>query len=178
MPKTLKPLKDQVEQHIKRQARSSVDACGKLGTVRPCMRHGTLRSTLSSTPPAMCVASVHSLAFAVIAVAACHNRCRCCGMQSSEDAKKYVETLLGVYHKYLRQINLAFEGDALFVQAMDIALKDVVNRNAVTNNGRAAGRSPELLAKYCDSLLKRGSKVEGDQLEERLTQIMTIFNVS
>ncbi|EGD72596.1 hypothetical protein PTSG_04332 [Salpingoeca rosetta] len=95
---------------------------------------------------------------------------------SSEDARKFVETLLQVHEKYLKQINLAFENDTLFVEAMDKALKDVVNRNAVTANGRNSTRSPELLAKYCDSLLKRGSKVEGEQLERRLAQVMTIFN--
>eukprot|EP00043_Microstomoeca_roanoka_P009938 m.94756 g.94756 ORF g.94756 m.94756 type:complete len:768 (+) comp14738_c0_seq1:451-2754(+) len=126
VPTTLGPLRQQVEMHITKQARTAIEACGKLGT-------------------------------------------------SSEDAKTFVETLLQIHSKYIKQIELAFLGDALFVEALDKALRTVVNNNAVTQAARNSGRTPELLAKYCDSLLKKGSKVEGDQLDERLTQIMIIF---
>ena len=38
-----------------------------------------------------------------------------------------------------------------------------------------SSRTPELLAKYCDSLLKRSSKNEDQQLEVIFVDVMTIF---
>jgi cullin 1 len=49
-----------------------------------------------------------------------------------------------------------------------------VNNNAVTK-GSKSSRTPELLAKYCDSLLKRSSKNEDQQLEAIFVDIMIIF---
>ena len=100
-----------------------------------------------------------------------------CVAQSSEDSRKYVETLIGVYQKYSQKLDVAFEGDTALKEAMDKALKHAVNRNGVTSNGKRSARSPELLAKYCDTLLKKGSKVEDDQLERHLANVMIIFQV-
>lgn len=49
-----------------------------------------------------------------------------------------------------------------------------MNNNAVTKASKSS-RTPELLAKYCDSLLKRSSKNEDQQLEAIFVDIMIIF---
>lgn len=49
-----------------------------------------------------------------------------------------------------------------------------MNNNAVTKTSKSS-RTPELLAKYCDSLLKRSSKNEDQQLEAIFVDIMIIF---
>lgn len=55
------------------------------------------------------------------------------------------------------------------------ACRTFVNNNAVTKQSKSS-RSPELLAKYCDSLLKKSSKnPEEQQLEAIFVDVMTIF---
>lgn len=55
------------------------------------------------------------------------------------------------------------------------ACRRIVNENQAAHN--SPSRSPELLAKYCDLLLKKGGgnlKIEETELEERLNQIVRI----
>lgn len=67
-----------------------------------------------------------------------------------------MENLLAVYKKYKQLIQDIFKGDQNFMGALDKACSSVINyRN---NQGRSPCRSPELLAKYCDTLLKKSSK--------------------
>lgn len=133
-------------------------------------------------------------------------------LQSSEDAKRYVETLLEVHRRYAALVKMAFNDDADFAASLDKvralcqiqqcekraslqlyfpyhlifslplsrhhlsqACRTFINNNAVTKASKAS-RSPELLAKYCDSLLKKSTKSpEEQQLESLLVDIMTIF---
>jgi hypothetical protein len=56
------------------------------------------------------------------------------------------------------------------------ACRKIVNENPVTKNST---KTPELLAKYCDLLLKKGNKnIEENELEEKLNQIVKINGVS
>lgn len=90
------------------------------------------------------------------------------------DPKIYVDALLGVHSRYQRLVEEAFCCEAEFVRSLDNACKEFVNRNKVCDAGSA--KSPELLAKYVDALLKRTAKnTEDDDLENMLTQIMTVF---
>jgi hypothetical protein len=48
--------------------------------------------------------------------------------------------------------------------------------NAVTRSGRGSTKSPELLARYCDALLKKSAKnPDESEMEEALQAVMTIF---
>jgi hypothetical protein len=59
-----------------------------------------------------------------------------------------------------------------FVAALDKACRDFVNRNAAT--GTSTTKSPELLAKHADALLRKNNKLaEEGELEEALNQ--TVF---
>lgn len=98
----------------------------------------------------------------------------------------YVQTTLDVHKKYNALVMSAFNNDAGFVAALDkvcvgfclpmepleskvVALSysgsgvywqacgRFINNNAVTRMAQSSSKSPELLARYCDSLLKKRS---------------------
>ena len=91
------------------------------------------------------------------------------------EPKIYVEALLEVHTQYQDLVNKAFAGESDFVRSLDNACREFVNRNKICKAG--SSKSPELLAKYTDTLLKKSSAKmsEEDDMEKSLTQIMTIF---
>ena len=90
------------------------------------------------------------------------------------EPKVYVSALLEVHTHFSHLVTEAFNGESEFVRCLDNACKEFVNRNKACKTGTT--RSPELLAKYTDNLLKKSSKsVEESDLEAMLTQIMTVF---
>ncbi|NXY71834.1 CUL1 protein, partial [Glareola pratincola] len=72
-----------------------------------------------------------------------------------QDPKMYVQTVLDVHKKYNALVMSAFNNDAGFVAALDKACGRFINNNAVTKMAQSSSKSPELLARYCDSLLKK-----------------------
>ncbi|KAF2417427.1 Cullin-domain-containing protein [Tothia fuscella] len=91
------------------------------------------------------------------------------------EPKVYVEALLGVHTQYQDLVNAAFGGESEFVRSLDNACRDFVNRNKICKTG--SSRSPELLAKYTDTLLKKSNAKmsEEDDMEKCQTEIMTVF---
>jgi len=91
------------------------------------------------------------------------------------EPKIYVEALLEVHTQYQDLVNKAFNGESEFVRSLDNACREFVNRNKICKSG--SNKSPELLAKYTDQLLKKSSAkmTEEDDMEKLLTQIMTVF---
>ncbi|XP_030747563.1 cullin-2 [Sitophilus oryzae] len=86
----------------------------------------------------------------------------------------FVENLLTVYKKYKSLIQEVFKSDQNFMGALDKACNSVINHRA--NDGRAPCRSPELLAKYCDTLLKKSSKgISESEVDEKLLESIIIF---
>ncbi|XP_025833506.1 cullin-2 [Agrilus planipennis] len=86
----------------------------------------------------------------------------------------FVENLLKVYKKYKQLIQEVFNADQNFVGALDKACSSVINHKS--NGGRGPCRSPELLAKYCDTLLKKSSKgISESEVDEKLSQSIIIF---
>uniref|UniRef100_A0AAY5EFH2 Cullin family profile domain-containing protein n=1 Tax=Electrophorus electricus TaxID=8005 RepID=A0AAY5EFH2_ELEEL len=93
-----------------------------------------------------------------------------------KDPKMYVQTILDVHKKYNALVMSAFNNDAGFVAALDKACGRFINNNAVTKMAQSSSKSPELLARYCDSLLKKSSKnPEEAELEDTLNQVMVVF---
>ena len=90
------------------------------------------------------------------------------------EPKTYVDALLEIHTQYQALVKIAFKDEAEFTRSLDNACKEFVNRNQVCKSG--SNKSPELLAKYTDVLLKKsvGGAEEGD-LEKTLDQVMTIF---
>lgn len=105
------------------------------------------------------------------------------GVDAATYSKVYVQTLLEVHKKYNALVLVAFQNDAGFVASLDKACEKFINTNAVTRDGlgnagvgRGSSKSPELLARYCDLLLKKSSKnPEEAELEETLNQVMIVF---
>ncbi|VDO81725.1 unnamed protein product [Heligmosomoides polygyrus] len=93
------------------------------------------------------------------------------------DAKLYVTTILTVHNRYSSLVGNAFQNESGFIQALDKAATTFINKNAVTSRSpQQMSKSPELLAKYCDQLLRKSSKMpEENELEEMLSQVMVVF---
>ncbi|KAF7352144.1 Ubiquitin-protein ligase [Mycena venus] len=90
------------------------------------------------------------------------------------DPKAYVDALLAVHEKNAATVARSFKAEAGFAAALDKACREFVNRNAAT--GSSAARSPELLAKHADMLLRKSNKVAGDvDLEGALNRVMVLF---
>ncbi|KAF4526090.1 hypothetical protein B566_EDAN007584 [Ephemera danica] len=84
----------------------------------------------------------------------------------------YVSTVLGVHKKYNALVLTAFNNDSGFVASLDKACGRFINNNAVTRQANSSSKSPELLAKFCDHLLKKSSKnPEEAELEDTLNQV-------
>jgi len=98
------------------------------------------------------------------------------GDDAQNDPKLYVNTILEVHRKFNSLVIRAFSRDGGFVASLDKACGKFINNNNVTKLAQNSSKSPELLAKYCDALLKKSSKNPEDaELEETLNQIMTVF---
>lgn len=99
-----------------------------------------------------------------------------CGETAMNEPKVYVQTILDVHKKYNALVLTAFNNDKGFVAALDKACGKFINSNAVTAASKNSSKSPELLAKYCDLLLKKSSKnPEEAELEDTLNQVMVVF---
>ncbi|GAB6031911.1 Cullin-1 [Chamberlinius hualienensis] len=99
-----------------------------------------------------------------------------CGDAALNDSKLYVNTILEVHKKYNALVLTAFVNESGFVAALDKACGRFINNNAVTRMANSSSKSPELLAKYCDLLLKKSSKnPEEAELEDTLNQVMVVF---
>jgi cullin 1 len=93
---------------------------------------------------------------------------------SDVDPKTYVEALLAVHQKYSGIVSSCFSGDPGFVASMDKAVREFLNRNAVCKT--SSSKSPELLAKFCDSLLRKSNKgSEDSEVEELLNNVVCVF---
>lgn len=87
-----------------------------------------------------------------------------------------MQTILKVHEKYSKIVLMSFKNDSVFVSALDKACFEFINTNAVTATSENTSKSPELLAKYCDLLLKKSSKnPEEAELEDTLNQVMVVL---
>lgn len=90
------------------------------------------------------------------------------------EPKAYIDALLEVNTQYAALVQSAFTGESEFVRSLDNACREYINRNKVCQKNSA--RSPELLAKHADNVLKRSTKAtEEDDMEKMLNQVMTVF---
>lgn len=77
---------------------------------------------------------------------------------SDNPPKAFVESFIQVYRNYSDLITNVLNGDQLFVGALDKACSAIINHRI---HPQQPCRSPELLAKYCDSLLRKPSSSGG-----------------
>lgn len=85
-----------------------------------------------------------------------------------ENPGDFCEIMLESYSVFHGTIvEQAFQSDPKFTQTLDKAFRDVVNKR---------DDASELLAKYCDMLLRKGkTKMEGDDLDAKLKSLVTVF---
>ena len=82
---------------------------------------------------------------------------------------------MDVHRKYNSLVLSSFNNDVGFVTALDKACGKFINNNHVTKHPNQSTKSPELLAKYCDLLLKKSSKnPEEAELEDTLNQVLLL----
>ncbi|KAK4240370.1 Cullin [Achaetomium macrosporum] len=90
------------------------------------------------------------------------------------EPKVYVDALLEIHSQYQGLVKRAFKDEPEFTRSLDNACREFVNRNEVCKSGST--KSPELLAKYTDVLLRKSTTgTEETDLEGTLVQIMTVF---
>ncbi|XP_053983774.1 cullin-2 [Hylaeus anthracinus] len=94
-------------------------------------------------------------------------------LQGENVHTQFVESILNVHQKYSELIKDVFKADLAFVAALDKACSAVVNHRSVP---RQPARAPELLAKYCDSLLRKSAKAASEvEVEEKLGRCIIVF---
>ncbi|VEU23850.1 DEKNAAC105054 [Brettanomyces naardenensis] len=88
------------------------------------------------------------------------------------DAKSYIKALLSVYFKFRDVVEGAFDNNESFVKALDSACQSFINTNPIaTPTPRSKSRTPDLLAKYSDELLRKKDVAENMSVDE----LMTLF---
>jgi cullin 1 len=87
----------------------------------------------------------------------------------SLEPKAYVDALLKVHSNFSDFVNGSFKGEAGLVASLDRACREFVNRNVAT--GTSSSRSPELLAKHADALLRKNNKLAEGDLEGELNRV-------
>lgn len=108
----------------------------------------------------------------------------------TQDSEKYVERLLDLFRRFSKLVQEAFNDDPRFLTARDKAFKSVVNDTKIfklelpCNNARGTkittpeSKCPELLANYCDMLLRRtplSKRLTSDQIEVRLKDVLLVL---
>ncbi|EZA48756.1 hypothetical protein DMN91_005219 [Ooceraea biroi] len=94
-------------------------------------------------------------------------------LQGENVYTQFVENMLNVHSKYSELIKDVFKADQSFMGALDKACSAIVNYRPAP---KQPVRAPELLAKYCDSLLKKSPKAASEsEIEDKLKRSITVF---
>ena len=99
-----------------------------------------------------------------------------CGDAAGNDPALFMSTILDVHNYFEVLVRDAFESDLHFITSIDKACEKFINDNNVTKLSGSNSRPPELMAKYCDSLLRKSARnPEEAELEEKLRRVITVF---
>uniref|UniRef100_A0A914Y272 Cullin-5 n=1 Tax=Panagrolaimus superbus TaxID=310955 RepID=A0A914Y272_9BILA len=103
----------------------------------------------------------------------------------SSDCDKYVEQLLEMHGRFTRLVKEAFNNDSKYLTERDKAFKEIVNSTEVFKldvsknyKGPVESRSPELLAIYCDQLLRKSAvskRLTSEEVDEKLNNIILVL---
>ncbi|XP_070567709.1 cullin-5-like [Ptychodera flava] len=106
------------------------------------------------------------------------------------DSEKYVEQLLILFNKFSALVKDAFNDDPRFLTSRDKAYKHVVNdttvfklelptkQKGVGSKTQPESKCPELLANYCDMLLRKtplSKKLTSDEIENKLRNVLLVL---
>lgn len=99
-----------------------------------------------------------------------------CGLSVIQDPALFVGTILEIHSYFEQLVKNAFDNDARFIASIDKACEKFINNNNITKLGDFSSKPPELMAKYCDLLLRKSARnPEEEELEEKLKQVITVF---
>lgn len=99
-----------------------------------------------------------------------------CGQTAIQDPSLFINTILDVHNYYEQLVRDAFDNNSYFFASIDKACEKFVNNNNVTKLAESKSKPPELMAKYCDLLLRKSARnPEEAELEEKLKQVITVF---
>jgi cullin 1 len=97
------------------------------------------------------------------------------------DPKLYIKTLIQVYHNFQKIVAEAFQDHPIFVKALDNACRAYINFNTIAKNNNSkssstasSSKTPDLLAKYSDNLLKKSKDADATS-DMSVDDIMIIF---
>ncbi|CAG0902644.1 unnamed protein product [Darwinula stevensoni] len=95
------------------------------------------------------------------------------GLSGDNIPNLFVDNLLQIHSKYSQMVQSIFLGDHLFLSALDKACAAVINYRPTP---KQPCHSAELLARYCDMLLKKSSKsMSESEVDEKLARAIIIF---
>ncbi len=91
---------------------------------------------------------------------------------TSSDDSQFIRDLLTVHEKYLEMVNRQFGSHALFQKALKDAFHRLVNQDSEKE------KTAELIASFCDGLLKSGStmKLSDEETESFLEKTVQLFS--
>ena len=83
----------------------------------------------------------------------------------------FVKKLIKLHDKYLQYVQGCFQNDSLFHKALKEAFENFCDKQVANST------SAEMLASFCDNLLKKGSgeKLSGDAIEETFEKIVKLL---
>lgn len=114
---------------------------------------------------------------------------RQCADTITTDSEKYVEELLKLFNRFSTLVSQAFNSDTRFLTSRDKAYKKVVNdttvfrielptSRATANKTAPESKCPELLALFCDQLLRKSplsKKMSPQEIEEKLKNLLLVL---
>ena len=112
----------------------------------------------------------------------CNERAKAAKLEASTKSKKerrnqesqetvFVKKLIMLHDKYLLYVQECFNNDSLFHKALKDAFENFCDKQVANST------SAELLASFCDNLLKKGSgeKLSGDAIEETFEKVVKLL---
>merc|ERR1711959_625340 len=91
-----------------------------------------------------------------------------------EESVNLIERLLAKYNNFADIVKECFQSNIVFMKALKEAFETVVNRD-VTVKGKPK-TSAELMADYCDRVLKNTQKVDEEEINKQLESTVQLFN--
>ncbi|CAF3028948.1 unnamed protein product [Rotaria sp. Silwood2] len=95
---------------------------------------------------------------------------------ANKDPKTYIEAIIEIYVRFFKVVKEAFDCEHGYMTALDRACGKFINDNAIVKEAQKSAKSAELLARYCDLILRKGNKIELGDIEEKINEIMIVFN--
>lgn len=95
-------------------------------------------------------------------------------LESKDSPTFFVENVLEVHSKFSQLIREVFNTDQQFVRALDKACSTIINHK---KNSKYPCKAPELLARYCDGLLRKSANkgFNESEIDDKLAMSIVVF---